>query len=175
MGLEVPCTLNPRRSAGCPDCARSKSEGYAGGIPAGQTKSAQPLHDRTRPTPFSGKGAGSTRFPPTDHQKVPGKPLSVKWLYILFGGFAKINLILALADNCTTNTSVSTLVCFACLVTSTIALCCMYSKFRMKTVGSRVSRVIPTMSILTVTSFVMTACYTMLALPSILILDGYEM
>ena len=77
MGLEVPCTLNPRWSAGCPDCVRSKSEGYAGGLPAGQTKSAQPLHDHTRPTPFSGKGAGSTRFPPTDHQPLPGKPLSV--------------------------------------------------------------------------------------------------
>ena len=34
-----------------------------GGLPAGRTKSAQPLHDRTRPTPFFGKGARPT----TDH------------------------------------------------------------------------------------------------------------
>ena len=36
MGLEVPCMLNPRWSTGCPDRARSTSEGYVGGFQLGK-------------------------------------------------------------------------------------------------------------------------------------------
>ena len=94
MGLEVPCTLNPRWSAGCPDRARSKSEGYAGGggggggLPPGQTKSAQRLYQTD---PILRKGAGSTRFSLTEHQLVPGKPLSVKCS--LMSSLDKVNVI----------------------------------------------------------------------------------
>ena len=42
MGLEVPCTLNPRRSAGCPNRARSKSEGYAGDFQLGKLRVHNP-------------------------------------------------------------------------------------------------------------------------------------
>ena len=42
MGLEVPCMLNPRWSAGCPDRARSNSEGYVEGFQLGKLRVHNP-------------------------------------------------------------------------------------------------------------------------------------
>ena len=77
MGLEVPCTLNPRWSAGCPDRARSNSEGYVGGFQLGKLRVHNPCMIVPN-RPHSPEWAGSTSYLPADHQRVPGKPLSVK-------------------------------------------------------------------------------------------------
>ena len=76
LGAEVPCTLNPRWSAGCPNRARSNSEGYAGGFQLGKLRAHNPCTIVPN-QPHSLERAGSTRYLPADHQQVPGKPLSV--------------------------------------------------------------------------------------------------
>ena len=76
IGLEVPCTLNPRRSAGCPDHARSNSEGDVGGFQLGKLRAHNPCTIVPN-RPHSPERAGSTRYRPADHQRVPGKPLCV--------------------------------------------------------------------------------------------------
>ena len=76
MRLEVQCTLNPRRSAACPDHARSNSESYVEGFQLGKLRAHNPctiLPDR----PYSPERARSTRYSPADHQPDSGKPLSV--------------------------------------------------------------------------------------------------
>ena len=77
MGLEVPCTLNCMWSAGCPNRARSNSQGYAGGFQLGKLRAHNPCTIVPN-WPHSLERAGSTRYRPADHQQVPGKPLSVK-------------------------------------------------------------------------------------------------
>ena len=60
--------------------------------------------------------------------------------------------------------------CLTYLVTTVISLMTLsglYCKFRTTTVGSRIIRVIPTVVFLTVIALVMTACFTVLAVPSI--------
>ena len=85
---------------------------------------------------------------------------------------------LELTDNCSTNMSDETflqavpyaVLCLAYLVTIIISLMTLsglYCKFRTTTVGSRIIRVIPTVVFLTVIALVMTACFTVLAVPSI--------
>ena len=85
---------------------------------------------------------------------------------------------LELTDNCSTNMSDETflqavpyaVLCLAYLVTiiiSLMTLSALYCKFRTTTVGSRIIRVIPTVVFLTVIALVMTACFTVLAVPSI--------
>ena len=85
---------------------------------------------------------------------------------------------LELTDNCSTNMSDETflqavpyaVLCLAYLVTTIISLITLsglYCKFRTTTVGSRIIRVIPTVVLLTVIALVMTACFTVLAVPSI--------
>ena len=85
---------------------------------------------------------------------------------------------LELADNCSANMSDESflqavpyaVLCLTYLVTTVISLMTLsglYCKFRTTTVGSRIIRVIPTVVFLTVIALVMTACFTVLAVPSI--------
>ena len=83
---------------------------------------------------------------------------------------------LELTDNCTTNKSDElflitipfAVVCFGSSVltfTVSLALCCMYCKFRAKTIGSRIIRVIPTTALVTVITFMMMLWYILSAIP----------
>jgi len=84
---------------------------------------------------------------------------------------------LELTENCTADTSDVTflqagpyaVVCFvyfATVTVSLITLCGMYCKFRTTTIGSRISRVIPTLVGLTVISILLTTWYTYAGIPS---------
>ena len=77
MGLEAPCILNPRWSAGCPNRARSNSEGYVGGFQLDKLRVYNPCTIVPN-QPHSLERVGSTTYPPTDHQPDSGNPLSVK-------------------------------------------------------------------------------------------------
>jgi len=84
---------------------------------------------------------------------------------------------LELTDNCTANTldvrflqavpfAVVSLTYCVTFTISLITLCGLYYKFRMKTTGRSLSRVIPKIFLLTVITFVMTAWFTFSSLPS---------
>jgi len=84
---------------------------------------------------------------------------------------------LELTDNCTTNKSDAlflqtipfAVVCFGyCVLTSTIllVLCRMYCKFHTNTTGSRVIRVIPTLAVVTIVTFMVMLWFILSAAPS---------
>ena len=63
--------------------------------------------------------------------------------------------------------AVLSLACLVTIIISLMTLSGLYCKFRTTTVGSRIIRVIPPVLFLTVIALVMTACFTVLAVPSI--------
>ena len=84
---------------------------------------------------------------------------------------------LELTDNCTTNKSEAlflqtipfAVVCFGyCVLTSTIllVLCRMYCKFHTNTTGSRIIRVIPTLAVVTIVTFMVMLWFILSAAPS---------
>ena len=84
---------------------------------------------------------------------------------------------LELTDNCTTNKSDAlflqtipfAVVCFGyCVLTSTISLvlCRVYCKFRTRKPGSRIIRVIPTLIVVTIISFMVMLWFILSAIPS---------
>jgi len=83
---------------------------------------------------------------------------------------------LELTDNCTTNKSDEhflqaiplAVVCFGCFViisTISLVLCRMYCKFRTKTTGSRIIRVIPPLAVMTIITFMVMLWFILSALP----------
>jgi len=81
---------------------------------------------------------------------------------------------LNLTNNCTTNNSdglflrtipLAVACCGCCLLTLTVslALCCTYCKFRIKTVGSHIITVIPAVVVMTFVSFMMMVWFVILA------------
>ena len=110
-------------------------------------------------------------------------PLLITWEPFLprlppYGNYGPVCWFsLELTENCTADTSDVTflqavpyaVVCFVYFATVTVSLvilCGMYCKFRTTTIGSRISRVIPTVVVLAVISILLTTWFTYAGIPS---------